>query len=40
MVYAALLRKFGVQEMMVSEFGVREGAVLEMAAGRVEPCLV
>ena len=40
MVYAALLRKFGVQEMMVSEYGVREGAVLEMAAGRVEPCLV
>ncbi len=40
MVYSALMRKFGVPEITVSSYGVREGAVLEMAAGRVEPCLV
>jgi len=40
LVYSNLLRKFGFDRMTVSEYGVREGAILEMAAGRVEPCLV
>jgi exopolyphosphatase/guanosine-5'-triphosphate,3'-diphosphate pyrophosphatase len=31
MVYRALMEKFGVSEITVSEFGVREGAILEMA---------
>lgn len=34
MVYAALMRRLGVQELAVSEFGIREGAVLEMAGRR------
>ena len=36
LVYHALMEKFGLTEIMVSEFGVREGAVLEMALGRVK----
>jgi exopolyphosphatase/guanosine-5'-triphosphate,3'-diphosphate pyrophosphatase len=40
LVYRALMRKFGVTEMVVSEFGIREGAVLEMAAGRIAKCPV
>jgi exopolyphosphatase/guanosine-5'-triphosphate,3'-diphosphate pyrophosphatase len=36
LVYHALMRKFGLSGIMVSEFGVREGAVLEMAGGRVK----
>jgi exopolyphosphatase/guanosine-5'-triphosphate,3'-diphosphate pyrophosphatase len=36
LVYHALMEKFGLAEIMVSEFGVREGAVLEMAGGRVK----
>jgi exopolyphosphatase/guanosine-5'-triphosphate,3'-diphosphate pyrophosphatase len=34
LVYLALMEKFGVSEITVSEFGVREGAILEMAKGR------
>lgn len=34
LVYRALMRKFGLTQVAVSEFGVREGAILEMAAGR------
>lgn len=34
-VYGAILRKFDMVEMTVSEFGVREGAILEMAEGRL-----
>jgi exopolyphosphatase/pppGpp-phosphohydrolase len=30
------MEKFGLTEIMVSEFGVREGAVLEMALGKVK----
>jgi len=33
LVYLALMEKFGVSEITVSEFGVREGAILEMARG-------
>lgn len=40
LVYRALMRKFGVKEIVVSEFGIREGAVLEMAAGRIAKCPV
>jgi exopolyphosphatase / guanosine-5'-triphosphate,3'-diphosphate pyrophosphatase len=36
MVYEALMDKFGLAEIMVSEFGVREGAILEMASGQVK----
>jgi exopolyphosphatase/guanosine-5'-triphosphate,3'-diphosphate pyrophosphatase len=35
LVYLALMEKFGVSEITVSEFGVREGAILEMAKGEV-----
>lgn len=35
LVYRALMNKFGLQSLMISEFGVREGAILEMAARRV-----
>jgi exopolyphosphatase/guanosine-5'-triphosphate,3'-diphosphate pyrophosphatase len=38
LVYRALMRKFGVAEIVVSEFGIREGAILEMAAGRIPKC--
>lgn len=35
LVYRALMNHYGLREIVVSEFGIREGAVLEMAAGRV-----
>lgn len=35
-VYLDLLRKVGQHEMTVSEYGVREGAVMELADGRVQ----
>ena len=38
MVYLALMERFDLTEMSVSEFGVREGAILEMARGKVEAC--
>jgi exopolyphosphatase/guanosine-5'-triphosphate,3'-diphosphate pyrophosphatase len=38
-VYLEALRVFGKGSMIVSEFGVREGAILEMANGRLEACL-
>ena len=34
-VYAEILRHFEIEAVLVSEFGVREGAVLELAAGRI-----
>lgn len=40
LVYRALMQKFGITEMVISEFGIREGAVLEMAAGKVNSCAV
>lgn len=36
MVYEALMDRFGLTEIMVSEFGVREGAILEMANGNAK----
>lgn len=36
MVYRALMERFGLEQFVVSEFGIREGAILEMADGRVE----
>ncbi|MBC8065681.1 MAG: hypothetical protein H7Y17_12695 [Chlorobia bacterium] len=36
MVYEALMERFNLTEIMISEFGVREGAILEMAKGRVK----
>lgn len=35
LVYRALMRKFGLRDLAVSEFGIREGAVLEMSAGKI-----
>jgi exopolyphosphatase/guanosine-5'-triphosphate,3'-diphosphate pyrophosphatase len=35
LVYRALMKKFGAQQIAVSEFGVREGAILEMAQGAI-----
>jgi exopolyphosphatase/guanosine-5'-triphosphate,3'-diphosphate pyrophosphatase len=40
LVYSALMEHFGLSEITVSEFGVREGAILEMARGNVEACAV
>jgi len=34
LVYQALLRKYGATQMAISEFGIREGAILEMASTR------
>lgn len=34
MVYRALMDRFGLDSFIVSEFGIREGAILEMADGR------
>lgn len=36
LIYRALMQRFGASQIAVSEFGVREGAVLEMADGKVE----
>jgi exopolyphosphatase/guanosine-5'-triphosphate,3'-diphosphate pyrophosphatase len=38
MVYGAFLRRFDATSMLVSEFGVREGAVIQMAKGMVSLC--
>ena len=35
MVYRSLMDRFGLDSFVVSEFGIREGAILEMADGRV-----
>jgi len=35
LVYRALMRKFGLEELVVSEFGIREGAILELAGGKI-----
>jgi exopolyphosphatase/guanosine-5'-triphosphate,3'-diphosphate pyrophosphatase len=40
MVYRTLMERFNLAEIFVSEFGVREGAVLEMARGKIERCPV
>lgn len=36
LIYRALMRRFNVKEISISEFGVREGAILEMANGRTQ----
>lgn len=40
LVYAALMRRFGCRSLLISEFGVREGAVLEMANGKIKPMIL
>jgi exopolyphosphatase/guanosine-5'-triphosphate,3'-diphosphate pyrophosphatase len=40
LIYSALMRRFRLRELVVSEFGVREGAILEMARGKIKPCPV
>ena len=37
-IYQAVLSQFGIDQMTVSQFGVREGAILEMSQGRIAPC--
>lgn len=39
MVYLALMEKYGLPAITVSQFGVREGAVLEMSQGKIVPCV-
>lgn len=39
-VYRELMSRFGVEELHISEFGVREGAILEIARGEIQGCLV
>lgn len=39
-VYRSLLMKCGMQSLTVSRFGVREGAILEMADGKITPSRV
>lgn len=39
-VYHAVMRRSEVEEMTVSRFGVREGAILEMSDGHIEPSRV
>jgi exopolyphosphatase/guanosine-5'-triphosphate,3'-diphosphate pyrophosphatase len=34
MVYRALMNRYALDQIVVSEFGIREGAILEMAAGK------
>ena len=36
MVYLALMKHFGLESIIVSEYGVREGAVLEVAQGKMK----
>ncbi|MBS1714774.1 MAG: hypothetical protein JST30_10610 [Armatimonadetes bacterium] len=38
LVYLALMERFGFEEVTVSAFGVREGAVLEISQGKVVTC--
>lgn len=38
LVYRALMKRFGVEELVVSEFGIREGAILDLASGRIPKC--
>jgi len=40
LVYRALMRKYGLRDLAVSEFGIREGAVLEISAGKIKSWLV
>ncbi|HTQ12129.1 MAG TPA: hypothetical protein VMI31_18850 [Fimbriimonadaceae bacterium] len=37
-IYREILRTFRKEKMLVSRFGVREGAVLQMATGRIKGC--
>ncbi len=35
LVFQALMRRFGLEQVAVSEFGIREGAILRMASGEI-----
>ncbi|HSI72390.1 MAG TPA: hypothetical protein VK934_04375 [Fimbriimonas sp.] len=37
-VFREMMRIVGVESMQVSRFGVREGAILRLASGKIEPC--
>jgi exopolyphosphatase/guanosine-5'-triphosphate,3'-diphosphate pyrophosphatase len=36
LVYQALMNRFSLRSIIVSEFGIREGAILKMASGKIE----
>lgn len=38
LIYRALMHRFELGEILISEFGIREGAILEMAVGGVRGC--
>lgn len=38
LVYLNMMEHYQTETMMVSQFGVREGAVLEMSQGKIAPC--
>jgi exopolyphosphatase/pppGpp-phosphohydrolase len=38
LVYFELMKWAKVEQVTVSEYGIREGAILEMATGRMESC--
>ena len=38
LIYLALLDRLNVPQMVVSQFGVREGAILELSQGKIVPC--
>lgn len=40
LIYSALMRRFRLRELVVSEFGVREGAVLDLGRGKMKACPV
>ena len=40
LVYGSLMDRFEIAEIHVSEFGVREGAILQIASGVIEGCPV
>ncbi len=40
MVYRGLMDRFKIADLHVSEFGVREGAIIEIAKGSIQGCLV
>lgn len=40
LVYRALMERLGIAEMYVSDYGVREGAILGLARGKIKACPV
>ncbi|HWD40012.1 MAG TPA: hypothetical protein VG944_14275 [Fimbriimonas sp.] len=40
LIYRALMERFGLDRVVVSEFGIREGAILKLASGEITGCPV